>query len=98
MRVRIQVRPGAAQTRVGGSHGGALIARVSERAVDGKATASALAAVAAALDLRAREVELVSGATSRIKIVGIPDTLAARFASLRKRDSYMKTGGEQTTR
>lgn len=83
MRVAIRVRAGASRTSVGGDHEGALIVRVPERPVDGKATAAALAAVAAALDLRCRDVELVSGATSRTKIVDIPDSVAARFASLR---------------
>jgi uncharacterized protein YggU (UPF0235/DUF167 family) len=82
MRVAIRVRPGARHTVVGGSHAGALIVRVRERAVDGKATASALAALAKALGLRARDVALLSGATSRTKLVEIPDTAAIDFGKL----------------
>ena len=47
MRITIRVRPGSAHPGVGGEHAGALVVRVSARAVDGKATEAALAAVAA---------------------------------------------------
>jgi uncharacterized protein YggU (UPF0235/DUF167 family) len=80
--VTIRVRPGAGRTEVGGSHDGALIVRVRERAVDGKATAAALAALAEALGLGRRDVLLVSGATSRSKIVDVPDSVAARIRQL----------------
>jgi uncharacterized protein len=56
---------------VGGEHDGALVVRVSARAVNGKATAAALAAVAEAFGVRQRAVTLVSGATSRMKIIDV---------------------------
>lgn len=83
MRVAIHVRPGARAVGVGGLHGDALVVRVRDRAVDGNATKAALAALAAALELSQRDVVLVAGATSRLKIVDIPDTAAARLATLR---------------
>jgi uncharacterized protein YggU (UPF0235/DUF167 family) len=58
---------------VGGEHDGALVVRVSARAVDGQATAAALAAVAAAFGVRRQAVTLVAGAASRRKIVDVPD-------------------------
>jgi len=82
VRVAIRVRPGAGRTVVGGSHDGALVVRVRERAVDGRATAAALAALADALGLHTRDVGLVSGRTSRTKIVEIPDAAAVRFVEL----------------
>jgi len=54
MWVTIRVRPGSARTSVGGQHDGALVVRVSARAVDGQATEAALAAVAAAFGVRRR--------------------------------------------
>jgi hypothetical protein len=79
VRVPIRVRPGAGRTAVGGSHDGALVVRVAAPAVDGRATEAALAAVAAALGVRRRAVTLVTGATSRTKVVdvegGDPDRL-----------------------
>lgn len=71
MRITIRVTPGSPRPGVGGSHNGALVVRVSARAVDGKATAAALAAVARALGVRASAARLVSGAASRTKIIEV---------------------------
>src|ERR1700679_1495737 len=71
MRVTIRVKPGSARPGVGGEHDGALIVRVSARAVDGKATEAALTAVADSFGVRRSAVRLVSGASSRTKIVDI---------------------------
>jgi uncharacterized protein YggU (UPF0235/DUF167 family) len=71
VRITIWVRPGSARPGVGGEHDGALVVRVSARAVDGKATAAALASVAAAFGVRQHAVTLVSGATSRMKVVEV---------------------------
>jgi uncharacterized protein YggU (UPF0235/DUF167 family) len=56
---------------VGGEHDGALVVRVSKQAVDGEATAAALAALAAAFGVGRRDVTLVAGARSRVKIVDV---------------------------
>ena len=82
MRITIRVRPGAARTSVGGEHNGALVVRVTKPAVDGKATAAALDALAEALDIPRSDVQLVSGATSRTKIVDIPAGSTAAIAEL----------------
>ena len=86
MRVAIRVRPGASRTAVGGVHAGRLVVAVSARAVDGAATQAALEALAAALGVRPRHVTLVSGATSRDKLVDIDGdepAVAARLEELR---------------
>lgn len=72
MRIPIRVRPGSARPGVSGSHDGALVVRVTARAVDGRATGAALAAVADALGLPRPSVTLVSDATSRTKVVDAP--------------------------
>ena len=82
MRITIWVRPGSARPGVGGEHDGALVVRVSARAVDGKATAAALAAVAAAFGVRQQAVSLVSGSTSRMKIVEVAGADRAAFDRL----------------
>ena len=86
VRVRIRVRPGAGRTAVGGGYGDALVVRVGAPAVDGRATEAALAAVAEAFGVRRQSVQLVTGATSRDKVVEIaadPDQVRARLAELR---------------
>ena len=78
----MRVRPGASRTLVGGSHDGALVIKVGARAVDGQATAAALQALAKALGLPRRSVVLVTGATSRTKIVDVPDDARDAVAAL----------------
>ena len=73
MRITIRVSPGSARPGVGGEHAGALVVRVSARAADGKATEAALAAVAAAFGVRRDGVTLVTGTSSRTKIVDVAD-------------------------
>jgi uncharacterized protein YggU (UPF0235/DUF167 family) len=74
MRITVRVKPGAARTGVGGDHDGALVIRVTARAVDGKATEAALRALAEALGVRRNEVTLATGATSRTKVVDVVTT------------------------
>lgn len=71
VRITIRVRPGASHPGVGGEHDGALVVRVSARAVDGQATAAALAAVATAFGVRRQSVTLVTGKASRTKIIDV---------------------------
>lgn len=85
-RVAIRVRPGASRTKVGGAYGDRLVVAVGARAVDGAATAAALDALAQAYGVRRRSVRLLTGATSRDKVVEIdlpPDAVDARTAELR---------------
>ena len=76
MRVAVRVRPGASRTSVGGTYGDRLVVAVTARAVDGAATQATLAALATALGVRPRHVRLVSGATSRDKLVEVDDAAA----------------------
>lgn len=84
MRIAIRVKPGSARTAVGGRHGGSLLVAVTARAVDGKATEAALRALAEAFGVKPRQVSLVTGATSRDKVVDI-DGPAADLAGRRDR-------------
>jgi uncharacterized protein YggU (UPF0235/DUF167 family) len=85
MRIAIRVKPASARPGVGGEHDGALVVRVSARPVDGKATEEALVAVAASFGVRRDAVHLVSGGSSRTKIIEIdaedPRTLQSLLAS-----------------
>jgi uncharacterized protein len=82
VRVTIRVRPGSARPGVGGEYAGALVVRVSARAVDGKATEAALAAVATTFGVHRTAVTLVAGASSRTKIVDIAGGDARILADL----------------
>ena len=87
-KVAVRVKPGAARARVGGSYGdtGALVVAVTERAVDGRATAAALRAVAKALGVPRSAVTLLTGAVSRDKVLLVadpPTDIEARLAALR---------------
>lgn len=87
-RVAVRVKPGASRTSVGGAYGTSLVVAVGARAVDGAATEATLRALADAFGVRHRQVHLVSGATSRDKVVEIdlpPADVALRLADLRDR-------------
>jgi uncharacterized protein YggU (UPF0235/DUF167 family) len=82
VRITVWVRPGSARPGVGGSRDGALIVRVSARAVGGQATEAALAAVAGAFGVRRRAVSLIAGAASRTKIVEVEGADSGTLARL----------------
>ena len=71
LRLSIRVTPRAARPGVGGRYGDALVVRVAEPAVDGRATEAAMQALRRALGVPRRAVRLVSGATSRTKVVEV---------------------------
>lgn len=82
----IRVRPGLGRTKVAGSAGDPprLLVYVGEAAVDGKATAAALKAVAKAFGLKPADVSLISGITSRDKVVEIDGDDVAIAEQLQK--------------
>jgi hypothetical protein len=85
MRIFVRVSPGAPATKVGGRYGDSeppvLIVRVAARAVDGKANAAMVRALADALGVSDSRVRIVTGLRARIKVVeveaAIPDVLTA---------------------
>jgi len=71
MRVQVRVQPGARRARVGGRRGDALVVAVTARPVDGAATDAVLTAVVDAFAVKRRHVRLITGATSRDKVLEI---------------------------
>ena len=74
--------PGARRPGFGGRHGDAWKVRVAEAAEDGRANKAVLRLLAATLDVPLARVELVSGHTSREKIVvldGLDQTQTERI-------------------
>ena len=87
--IAVRVKPGSSRTRVGGRydgpHGPALVVAVNAPPVDGRATAAALRALAAALGVKPAMLSVRSGTTSRDKIIAVidaPPDLASRVARL----------------
>ena len=79
------MRPGSARTAVGGRRGDALVVWVTARPAGGAATQAVLRAVAEAFGVPRRDVTLVTGATSRDKVIevaGRSKQLARRLAEL----------------
>ncbi|MFZ1692180.1 MAG: DUF167 domain-containing protein [Flavobacteriales bacterium] len=67
--LRVHVQPGAKRTEVAGTHGDALKIRLAAPPVDGQANEALLSYLADQFGVPKRQVELVSGHTSRSKRV-----------------------------
>ncbi len=83
-RLSVRVTPRAKRAGIHGVRAdGVLLVRVGAPPEDGRATEETCAVVARALGLRARQVSIVSGATSRTKLLAVdaPDA-AERIAAL----------------
>jgi uncharacterized protein (TIGR00251 family) len=81
----IHVTPRSRRERVGGRHGDALRVRVGTAPVEGAANAACVEALARALGVRSRAVELDPGSRSRrkrVKVVGEAGPLARRLEEL----------------
>ncbi len=84
-RLRLRVAPGAARAAIVGRHGEAWKVRVAAVPEHGRANAAVLVLLAETLALPRSSVSLVSGGSSRDKIVELtglaPDEIDRRLAS-----------------
>lgn len=71
IRITFHVQPKASRTELAGKHGDAVKVRIQAPPVDGEANAELLRFVATSLGVSGREVELISGASSRRKVVEV---------------------------
>jgi uncharacterized protein (TIGR00251 family) len=75
LRFAVKVHPGSKLTEVGGRHGDleppVLVARVKAQAVDGRANRALLDAIASAFAVGRTEVRIVSGESSRQKVLEV---------------------------
>lgn len=67
----LHIQPGAKKTEVSGTHGDALKIRLAAPPVDGKANSALIAFVAERLGLPKASIRLISGLSSRRKIVEV---------------------------
>lgn len=82
MRVLIWVQPGAKTTEAAGRHGGDPKVRVAAKPENGKANAELCAFLAKTLGVPKNSVWVVSGQSSRRKLLEVPDEASARFMAL----------------
>ena len=72
MRIRVRVKPGAREERVSREPDGSLLVSVAARAQEGKANEAVVKAVAKALHVPKSSVRIVSGLSSRTKMLEVP--------------------------
>ena len=82
VRFNIRVQPRSSKPGVGGLHGDALKVRVNAPPVDGAANVAVVEELADALDVPASAIRIVSGATSRSKVVEVRGVPAGRVEGL----------------
>ena len=71
MIIDIRVRPNAKQNKVGGEIAGRLIVFVQAPATEGKANEAVAKVLAEHFDVRARDIKIIRGETSRDKSVEV---------------------------
>jgi uncharacterized protein len=71
VRFAVRVQPRASRSEIAGVHGAALKVRLSAPPVDGAANVALVALLAEALGIPRRDVRIVSGASSRGKVVEV---------------------------
>ena len=79
-RLAVHVQPRASRSAIVGEHGGALKVRLAAPPVDNAANEALVAFIAGVLDVPRRQVRLVSGASSRRKLLEIDGIDAATLA------------------
>ena len=77
--LRIRVQPRARRTEIAGEHSGALKLRIAAPPVDGKANEECRRFLSRLLKVSIGSVEIISGESSRDKVVRIDDTSAAQI-------------------
>jgi uncharacterized protein (TIGR00251 family) len=77
VRFAVRVQPRSSRAGVDGVHGDAVRVRVNAPPVDGAANEAVVEVIAKALGVAKRAVTIVSGATSRSKVIEVSGVTAA---------------------
>ncbi|HVS78216.1 MAG TPA: DUF167 family protein [Steroidobacteraceae bacterium] len=85
IRFEVHVQPRASRTEIAGLHGGALKVRVAAPPVDAAANRALIAFLAESLGVPKRSVRIVTGETSRSKLIEVDGVTPEQVASLRDR-------------
>jgi len=83
-RISIYVQPRASKTMVAGMHDGCVKVRLAAPPVDGAANAALIEFVAECLGVAKSRVRIVSGQTSRRKVVEVDGVSAEQLAAALK--------------
>jgi uncharacterized protein YggU (UPF0235/DUF167 family) len=80
-RIALSVVPGAKQTQIAGLHGDRLRVRLAAKPVEGAANEALRSWIAGELDVSKQSVQLLRGATARLKLVEVdlPMDVIARW-------------------
>jgi uncharacterized protein (TIGR00251 family) len=76
--IKLRVQPRAPRTEIAGEHAGAIKLRIAAPPVDGKANEECRRFLAKLLKVSATSVEIISGSSSRDKIIRIHNISARR--------------------
>jgi uncharacterized protein (TIGR00251 family) len=81
VRINVYVQPRASKTTLAGAHDGCIKVRLAAPPVDGAANVALIEFIAERLGIAKSRVRLVSGATSRRKVLEIEGVDAATVAA-----------------
>ena len=82
IRMEIKAIPGASKTELAGIKDGRLRIRIAAAPEDGKANAEMLNFLSKALGCPKRDLRLISGEKSRLKVIAIPVEFRARVEGI----------------
>jgi uncharacterized protein (TIGR00251 family) len=77
--IRVRVQPRAARTEIVGEHNGAIKMKIAAPPVDGKANEECRRYLAKLLKVSATSVEIISGESSRDKVIRVSNMSARRI-------------------
>jgi len=80
--VAVKAMPGARRSEVAGLRDGRLLVRVAAQPEKGKANEELVDCLSHALGLRKADIELVSGASSRLKTLSLPASCEGTLSRL----------------
>lgn len=86
---KVRVQPRASRTEVAGEHAGAIKLRIASPPVDGKANEECRRFLARLVGVSASSIEIVSGDSSRDKIIRVHNVSAERVREALSRHGLM---------
>lgn len=92
--IRLRVQPRAPRTEIVGEHAGAIKLRVAAPPVDGKANEECRRFLAKLLKVGATSIEIISGDSSRDKVIRVSNVSAERVLEMLHRETHGAPGGK----